>query len=359
MVQFAILNSSVLIDKYGLLSDLIIFRCSADPVIGFGHLIRCRALAKALYELGESCIMIGPSEKYKTIEDNKIFLNWFVYPSLESVVKDVQELLQLAEKLNPKMIVLDDYRVNEYYQLELRKAGIRWLQFDNGRNPIWADIILNTNPVVSKDDYNLTLKNPEAILLLGEKYSIIRSEFPPNITPSTGGQIKKVLLTFGGGDDCGAIIFTLETLLRNNLDEVDFLIVSGEHNPRNDEISQWIKSYGNGRVKFKINPASIVESFSSCDIAIMAGGRTIYEVSSCGLPMILIAIADNQVSHSKAWSQKTSMVTFLGKLNEIDSEKLLSEYNKVKRKNLLQYHNKKPLVDGLGRIRVAKEIINS
>jgi spore coat polysaccharide biosynthesis predicted glycosyltransferase SpsG len=87
----------------------------------------------------------------------------------------------------------------------------------------------------------------------------------------------------------------------------------------------------------------------------MAGGGTTYEVNFCGLPMLLIAIADNQVAHSKAW-QKAGAAKYLGRLEDLDPSMLLAETRNALDANTNDNIESgyKRLVDGRGRARVAR-----
>ena len=52
-------------------------------------------------------------------------------------------------------MIIDTFRVNLATQKKLLKANINWLQFDNFQDnkKLYADIIVNANPLIKKIDY--------------------------------------------------------------------------------------------------------------------------------------------------------------------------------------------------------------
>lgn len=338
---------------------MILIRCDANTKLGFGHLVRCRALANALVELGVPCVLVGPSKDYQIEQDKHVFTDWFPMPFGQTVAGDASELLKHLKDQSSNLAVLDDYRIDFEYQRALKKANIRWLQFNGNMNQKFlADLILNPSPQASKEDYLPLLENKETKLLLGPNYSILRSEFLNQKKSNNDGLIKKILLTFGGGDDRGAILLLLQKLLPNLNEEIKFLVISGEHNPRNNELKTWIEKNGNSRVDLEINPMAMAPSIASCDLAIMAGGGTVYEVNSLNIPMFLISIAENQIRHSQAW-EKTGAAIYSGALESLDLNKMLQEVKKlIHESSKGKGRTSKQLVDGRGQKRVAQKIMD-
>src|SRR5690554_290461 len=147
---------------------MIIFRCNAGPQVGLGHLMRCRTLALKLKEKSMSCIMVGPDASHANLVDTNIFEDWVSVPDWVSSAADCERLIEIAKHYHAGCLVLDDYRVDENYQLNLHDAGLKWLQFDGAAcQPLWANLILNTNPAVQPSDYTGLVRNPDARLLLG------------------------------------------------------------------------------------------------------------------------------------------------------------------------------------------------
>ena len=311
----------------------IIFRCNANQDVGFGHLNRCRALAQALNKLGQDCLMVGPDIIYKTNEDNNIFKKWLTVINWNSSKEDSINLIEIAKKNYGSYIILDDYRIDEIYQKILLKAGFKWLQFYQKENkkPIWADIIVNPMPGVTREDFKSVLRNKNPKLLLGPNYAILRPEFGKIVKKSNPKKIKKVLLTFGGGNDNGANEFVLSTLLPVTPNYIKFLVVSGNTNPNNDRLRKWILSNGSNRVDLLINPKNVAKLYSSCDLAVIAGGTTTYEINCCGFPFLIISIANNQIEQSKAWAN-TGKAKYLGDLNSLNKHSLVKNF-----KSILEY----------------------
>jgi spore coat polysaccharide biosynthesis predicted glycosyltransferase SpsG len=102
----------------------------------------------------------------------------------------------------------------------------------------------------------------------------------------------------------------------------------------------------------------VAKLIASCDLAIMAGGTTIYEAAYCGLPMILVAIAHNQIYQSKVWGARPEIL-YLGTNGELTAEKLLKAffyfYNNPKLYNYLE--NENLVVDSKGAKRVCENIL--
>ena len=144
----------------------IIFRCNTNPEVGFGHLNRCRTLAQSLVKLGQNCLMIGPDNIYKTNGDSNTFKEWIPIKNWKSSKEDSVNLIKIAKNNNVSYLVLDDYRIDEKYQMFLLKAGYKWLQFYQKENkkPIWADIIVNPMPGVTSEDFKSVLRNKNSKL---------------------------------------------------------------------------------------------------------------------------------------------------------------------------------------------------
>lgn len=302
---------------------MILFRCHAGPEIGFGHLARCRALVAALASRGARCGMVGPALDYRTKADRALFRLWEPVPGWESAAADAASFARLAAAEGAGLAVLDDYRVDEAYQLVLREAGLRWLQFEGRTDrPVWADIVLNGNPAARPEDYAPVLRNKAARLLLGPSHAILRPEFSGLAPRETRAEIRNILVAFGAGGDRGAIRFTLETLLPAMDKAIRFTVVSGKHNPANGELAAFVAAHGEGRVNLLIDPPGMAEIICVADIAVTSGGTLTYELAACGVPMIVVAISDDQM-RSRAWAD-AGVGFFLGRHPGLRGDVLVS-----------------------------------
>ena len=335
---------------------MILFRCDASPSLGVGHLMRCRSLAIAVKSQGESCIMVGPSTDYRVPADDGLFDEWVPCVDWQSEREDAHRVVEIARERGVRGIVLDDYRVRDDYQAEIRASGIPWLQFDyKADRPLWADIVVNANPVAPSMDYARMSRNPDSKLLVGPRYAVLRPEFPPVEVALRDGNVRRILVTFGGGDDRGAILFVLPVLLSCTRDDVELVIVSGANNPRNRELKQWVQRFGQDRTIVIIEPEDVAHVFASCDMAVMSAGTSTFEAASCGLPLVLISIAENQELQAKAWDT-IGAAKYAGQFPGI-SEEELTTYVKtlVERVEMRQEMSvtSRKLVDGTGAKTVA------
>src|SRR5262249_32858596 len=101
----------------------------------------------------------------------------------------------------PPWLVLDGYHFDAAYQQAIRAAGYRLLVIDDMAHlpQYYADVLLNQNMHATALHYHC---NPEATLLLGSCYALLRPEFPAwrGRQRSVPEVARKVLVTMGGSD---------------------------------------------------------------------------------------------------------------------------------------------------------------
>ena len=301
---------------------MVIFLCNAGPNIGFGHLVRCTALAKELHANNHKLIMIGPSKKYRTRNNKSIFFKWQEISEWKSSDYVANLIIKNVSNNLTDIVVLDDYRIDETFQLKLKSEKIKWLQFNIKIDcNFWGNWILNTCPSVDAKAYKGKIKNKTAKLLLGQEYAILRSEFSKIKKTHHSKKVNNILLTFGGGNDHGATLLVLNSIFGDLMSEMKYSIVSGKNNPQNKNIKKFIRKHSKGEIDFYIDPQDIFDIFINCDFAIVAGGTTTFELLKCEIPMAIIAIADNQVEQAKSLEQ-LGVAEYLGDISNINGENI-------------------------------------
>lgn len=298
----------------------VLLRCSASPRIGMGHLARCREMARYLTERGHVCHLAGPDEAMRQPGDTALFASWTPLPDSDSA-QDSAAVIALAGRVGARHLVLDDYRGDLAYQQALQGAGIRWLQqFDSSRDDRFVTpILVNASPFERPAHYAQRVLNPQTRLLFGPRYAVLRPAFADVTVRQDGRPVRRILASFGGGDDRGAIALAVGALADMLGTGLDLCIVSGQSNPRNAELATDLA--GRPHVTFLINPPDMAQLIADCDLGIIAGGTMSYELARCGVPMVLVALAPNQVRSCQGWQDLTG-TPFAGRLDQLTPDGL-------------------------------------
>jgi UDP-2,4-diacetamido-2,4,6-trideoxy-beta-L-altropyranose hydrolase len=339
----------------------VIIRCRADNTIGFGHLVRSRVLGKKLLELGYKTILIGPSKKYMNDDDKAIFTEWIERESWLDSPTEAKFHIELAKTYGTKHIIMDDYRSDYTHQLLLRKAGLRILQQYDASKPqkFAANLVINGSPYERREFYEQDLYSKDIQMLHGPQYAILRPEF---FSPHLDTIIKenKVLITFGGGDDKGAMLHVLSELRGRIPKNWNLCLVMGSHNPNIQKIKDWIKQYPDENIILLVNPSNMHEVIASCKLAILSGGTTTFEAAFLGTPAILMPIAENQYNQSKGWENSGAMIYLSPykslRLNELRDKLLLLVENQTKIDKMSTIARQ--CMDGQGTERILNILLN-
>lgn len=302
---------------------MIVFRCNASPAVGIGHLMRCRTLASALRERGVSCVMFGPDEDWRNKADDVLFDAWLPREWTGSI-SDARALAGVCRRFEASAAVLDDYRVDEEYQLVLRDCGLKWMQQFNASAPppFWGDWVVNAGPRETTASYANQALNPQTAFLLGPEYAVIRPSFRNLAARTPSGKISRILISFGGGDDHGLVTRILSALIADGPPEVQYRIMSGRRNPGNVSISAWIEGNAAGRAVLVVDPVDVCSEYQVCDLALIGGGTSTFEAAAVGMPMIIVAMANNQINQAQGWQDRGAAIV-AGSLDTLQPEEVV------------------------------------
>jgi spore coat polysaccharide biosynthesis predicted glycosyltransferase SpsG len=145
----------------------------------------------------------------------------------------------------------------------------------------------------------------------------------------------------------------------DSLKHLVFHIVAGRLNPHNDDLHLLEREFDGVFVHMNVKEMS--KLMLNCDIAVSAGGSTLYELCACGVPTIAFSWADNQVNAVKCFGE--GYMINAGDFRENEELCLSSIQSGVS--NLaddyeLRYEmseKTRHLVDGYGAMRIAESLV--
>ena len=172
---------------------------------------------------------------------------------------------------------------------------------------------------------------------------------------NTSETIEKVLILSGGSDPYDAISKILESIERPQYKEI--YVICGIYNERYEKLCQL---YGQENNVFVYQGVTNIEKYmKKVDVAISAGGTTLYELCACGTPTISYSFADNQLNNVKQFDED-GIIPYAGDVRYEDIS--LSIRNNIKKMmndvSLRQAISDRmqTLVDGKGAMRIASQI---
>lgn len=334
-----------------------VFRLDANPRLGMGHLRRCLAVAQALKDRGNAEI------HFVSDAANSPGCIALAHPVVDAWIQpgrqDAMDFVRQARAVGADALVLDHYGVDEAYQQILLASGIPWLQFQVLPNQkLWSDWVVAPSPAAIPEAYRRARQRPASALLLGPAYAPIRPEFQlcrrERACPE---RIARLAVTFGGGDDRGAAIVALSAWrLLPSPPQLSLLTTSA--NPRLAEISAWIGEHGGGKVVLAVDAPDFAGRLAEADLAITAGGTTLYETAFLGVPVLVVRIADNQDENAAAW-QRLGVAKDAGSIAECRAEDLaglIDHLDRDRQDRCRMSREGMHQVDGRGAFRIAEAI---
>lgn len=338
---------------------MIGIRIDANDKIAMGHLMRCMSIAIQLKNKNQDIVFII-SEDYA---GNYIFEKGFRYICLNNRYDEKDQetecLIRIIKHEKIDRLLIDSYEVTYEYMRRLREICKIIYIDDLNRFRYPADLIINY--IYGTDELLYRSKGyTEEQFLLGNSFVPLRPEFSKDKIVIKK-DISAIFLSTGGTDKFNLIISLLKKLERSPLKNTVKHVVTGRFFNNMEELEHMCQQ--DCTIHMYHDVQDICDIMHKCDLAISAGGTTISELCACGVPIICVSIADNQLPGIKAY-EENGVLLYAGDirndreavLNQVIDMALLLKDNFVLRKNLGNNGNK--IIDGKGAIRIAEYIIS-
>lgn len=382
---------------------MVVIRADANSKIGMGHVMRCLSVADALVKRGEEVLFVTADDTpvplltkkgipYRVLHTDYADMEAEL-PELLAVLRELTLRAESPEMVLPQMpsqrvesseealpqrntaILVDSYYVTEKYLAALKKRITTIYMDDIYAFSYPVDMLINYNIYGEEMGYEKDAAFADTKLLLGTKYVPLREEFSAgagyvqsrkelplgaaNVTPAEEGGI---LITTGGSDSfnlAGQLL--MEAMKYDALKEKEYHVVSGSLNPHIGELQALAKKHEN--IHIHCNVTNMAELMAESEVALSAGGSTLYELCAMGVPVIAFSFAENQERLVQTFVKRG--IAQYGGNYRTDGNKMIQNTiagleTLLEDKNLRTEYRKKArtLVDGKGADRIAEAIIS-
>ncbi len=308
------------------------FRVDGSPSIGMGHIMRSISLAKKFHSQGYIVYFLCrqqeganriKSEGFEVVmlrgQDSNIEGIGFNYGDASSLSTEVEELGDILKELNIQMLFIDSYNVSFEYFIKIKSLVNKICYIDDlNKFDYPVDVIINGN--ICAEDLNYKKFSKDEILLLGLKYNLIRDEYKNIPHRTIKREVKDIMITTGGSDPYHITDKILSSFLESAyFKEIKLHVIVGSGFKTVDKLSG-IANINQNVILYK-DIKKMSEVMLKSDIAISAGGSTLYELCACGTPSMAFIVADNQKNIVECMA-KQNYIQSLGWHYNLTSEKL-------------------------------------
>jgi spore coat polysaccharide biosynthesis predicted glycosyltransferase SpsG len=247
---------------------------------GFGHVARCLGLYDAFEERGLKCELIVDG-------DNSV--RRFLGDRICAVAKWADaDYLHLALK-GESVSVIDSYLAPRQVYLALAERSRLCVCIDDyGRIEYPAGIVVRSTPIAGGP---IDPTSAAVMHLTGPEYHLVRRAFwdvePKAVVPQ---EVGRILVTLGGTVRSGLLEAVLALVLERFPAGLVHVVVGRD--------SRKPVSQPKIGVRLEVHGALTSDEMRNlmlgADLAVSAGGQTMFELARCGVPAVAVVIAENQ-----------------------------------------------------------------
>lgn len=263
-------------------------------------------------------------------------------------------MVQVIRENNISRLLVDSYQVTNYYLKSLCKL-VKLIYLDDSNAfhyPVHA-LICYAN---YWKKFRYEEQYPDTELYLGTKYVPLRQAFSDCPKKNVSLQIEKILIMSGGTDPYGVMDKLLVRLNRKQYKRID--VICGRYNGAYNSLCAKYAEESNIQIHRSVT--DIDQYMKDADLAVSAGGTTLYELCACGTPAISYSFADNQLDNVRQF-EEDNLIDYAGDARyENIAQNLVELVEKYQNDYELRRDRSErmeKLIDGKGALRLAKILI--
>ena len=267
--------------EYHLKRKNILFVVTGNDIVGLGHVYNTLLVANDI---------LNHKITFLVDKDSKLAYDKISLKNYPVFIQESENILDDIKKFNPDLVINDKLDTTLEYMQGLKKLSIKTLNFEDlGEGSKIADLVINAiypEKQIIKNHY------------FGHDYFILRDEFIYSETKDNKEKIEGILISFGGVDPNNYTKKVIETIYEYCMqNSIKINVITGFGYKKYDSID----NYKN--INIYKNVANISKYMLEADLIFTSAGRTTYEVASIGVPTIVLAQNDRELTHFFANSE--------------------------------------------------------
>lgn len=335
----------------------VYIRVDGNDIIATGHVMRCLSIAEQLKQLDMEVVFLVADTNVRELIQLKGFPVDVLHTTWNDLDGEVSVLRKYLQEKGAKVLLLDSYYVTENYMRQLSEE-FSVVYIDDLKKFVYpVHTVINYYVWGKAEDYGADqYEGLSTRFLLGGAYVPLREEFfevPCKIKETAS----KVLITTGGTDMLNVTGQLLAAVMQDKeLSDLEYHVIVGCFNRHKEGLYGMKDRYPN--IYLHENVTNMAQWMETCDMAVSAGGSTLYELCASGTPTICLEIADNQKG-AYIWEEKGYMI-YAGNAAEDMPDcigkciKGLKRYLGDRELRQRVSENMQSLIDGKGAMRIAR-----
>lgn len=329
-------------------------RVDMNGTIATGHMIRCLSIADEWKKKGHELVFIMADSNAEELIKSRGYSCAVLHSDWRDMDGEMEPLRHVIEHKNVECMLIDSYQVTEHYLTEVRKLTRTIYIDDINKFKYPVDGLICYANYWKKFAYEEYMDGTQ--MALGSSYVPLRSVFAETRAKCIRSRAKNLLLLSGGTDSYHILEQLLEHIDRGRYECID--VICGRYNEQYEYLQRQYVCKGNVNIWKSVNDIEIY--MRKADIAISAGGTTLYELCAMGTPTISYSFVDNQLDNVIQFQQDQA-IEYAGDFRKDNVIEKICSYLEMYYDNPRVRQEKsrrmQELVDGKGAARIAEFII--
>ena len=278
------------------MSEKVLYiRADMNPQISVGHVMRCLSVADAAAERGIKTVFISADDQPLSLIKERGHELVILGTDWQNMDSELPVLTKLIGERKIDKLLIDSYQVTDSYLRKVNELTKVYYLDDVNAFPYPVYAVINYANYAQESSY--PVRYPGTKFYLGCAYAPLRKAFKDSHPKKINTSVKNILIMSGGSDPYGMLPKILEALPLEKYETVN--AICGSYSGQLESLKAKYADVPSVHILPRVD--KIWRYYEEADVAISAGGSTLYELSAMGVPAITYSMADNQIPNVRSF----------------------------------------------------------